>query len=109
MGTHCALAEAHTRIKHLEEKQQKLQHDEMITQVHAVPSACTLCVCGCVRCTSGSMRQTKLNICKSLKYITARRCLTPSQSTTINKRLGGSGLRLTMPGCSNMHACAARW
>lgn len=33
MGTHCALAEAHTRIRHLEGRLEAMRHDELITQL----------------------------------------------------------------------------
>lgn len=35
VGTHCALAEAVTRIRHMEDKLVKTRHDELITQVRA--------------------------------------------------------------------------
>ncbi|MEW5302169.1 MAG: hypothetical protein WDW36_004974 [Sanguina aurantia] len=33
VGTHCSLAEAHTRILHLEEKMTAMKHDDMMTQI----------------------------------------------------------------------------
>ncbi|KAG2455042.1 hypothetical protein HYH02_000867 [Chlamydomonas schloesseri] len=33
VGTHCALAEAHTRIRHLEGRLEAMRHDELITQL----------------------------------------------------------------------------
>ncbi len=40
VGTHCALAEAVTRIRHMEDKLVKTRHDELITQVRARCGAC---------------------------------------------------------------------